>query len=61
MEENTQPSFLAYYMLYYLKKDKNATEKRKKRSVQCGEGAVTDRTYQKLFAKFLGAIDILAK
>ena len=26
-----------------------------------GEGAVTDRTCQKWFAKFLGTIDILAK
>ena len=26
-----------------------------------GEGATTDRTYQKWFVKFLGTIDILAK
>ena len=47
-------------MLYYFKKDKNVT-KCKKRSVLYGKGAVTDRTCQKWFAKFLGTIDILAK
>ena len=48
-------------MLYYFKKGKNATEMQKKICAVCGEGAVTDQTCQKWFAKFLGTIDILAK
>ena len=47
-------------MLYYFKKGKNATETKKIYAVY-GEGAVTDGTCQKCFAKFLGTIDILAK
>ena len=40
-------------MLYYLKKDKNSTEKAKKKCcVAYKEGAVTDRTCQKWFGKF---------
>ena len=40
-------------MFYYFKKSKNATETPKKKiSPVCGEGAVTDRTYQNWFAKF---------
>ena len=39
-------------MLYYFKKGKNATETQKKICVVYGEGAVTDRTCQKWFAKF---------
>ena len=39
-------------MLYYFKKDKNATEMQKKICTVYGEGAVTDRTCQKWFAKF---------
>ena len=46
-------------MLYYFKKGKNAAEIQKICAVN-GEGAVTDWTYQKRFAKFLGTIDILA-
>ena len=46
--------------LYYFKKGKNATEMQKIYAVY-GEGAVTDQTCQKWFAKFLGTIDILAK
>ena len=38
-------------MLYYFKEDKNATEKHKKICAVYGEGAVTDRTCQKRFAK----------
>ena len=50
-------------MLYCFKKDKNATEmqKIKKICAMYGEGAVTDRTCQKWFAKFLGTVDILGK
>ena len=42
-------------MLYYFKKGKNATEMQKKISAVYGEGAVTDRTCQKWFAKFHAA------
>ena len=45
-------------MLYYFNKGKNATKMQKKICAVCREGAVTDRTHQKWFAKFL---DILAK
>ena len=38
-------------MLCYFKKGKNATETHKKICAVCGEGAVTDRTCQKWFAK----------
>ena len=33
----------------------------KERCAVCGEGAVTDQTRQKWFAKFLGTIEIFAK
>ena len=39
-------------MLYYFKKGKNTTETQKKICAVYGEGAVTDRTYQKWFVKF---------
>ena len=39
-------------MLYYFKKDKNATETQKKICAVYGEGAVTDQMCQKWFAKF---------
>ena len=39
-------------MLYYFKKGKNATEAQKKICAVYGEGAVTDRTCRKWFAKF---------
>ena len=48
-------------MLYYFKKDKNATKMQKKICAVYGEGAVTDQTCQKWFAKFLGTIDIVVK
>ena len=38
-------------MLYYFKKGKNTTETQVKICVVCGEGAVTDWTCQKWFAK----------
>ena len=42
-----------HIMLYYFKKGKNATETHtKKMCAVHGEGAVTDRTCQKWFAKF---------
>ena len=48
-------------MLYYFKKGKNLTEMQEKICAVDGEGAVTDRTCQKWFGKFLGTIDILGK
>ena len=60
MEEDTHRFW--HIMIYYLKKGKNATEMQKKKMyVMYGEGAVTDWTCQKWFAKFLGTTDILAK
>ena len=50
MEENRQHFW--YIMLYYFKKGKNATEMQIKICAVCGEGAVTDWTYQKWFVKF---------
>ena len=47
-------------MLYHFKKGKNTTERQKNCAVY-GEGAVTDQTCQKRFAKFLGTTDILTK
>ena len=41
-----------HIMLYYFKKGKNATEMQKKICAVYGEGAVTDRMFQKWFAKF---------
>ena len=41
-----------HIMLYYFKKGKNATKTQKKICAMYGEGAMTDRTYQKWFAKF---------
>ena len=50
MEENIQHFW--HTMLYYFKKGKNATEMQKiKICAVYGEGAVTDRTCQKWFAK----------
>ena len=39
-------------MLYYFKKGKNTTEMQKEICAVYGEGAVTDATCQKWFAKF---------
>ena len=41
-----------HIMLYYFKKAKNTTEMQKKSCSVYGEGAVTDQTCQKWFAKF---------
>ena len=46
MEENIQCFW------HYFKKDKNATDAQKEICAVYGEGAVTDRTCQKWFAKF---------
>ena len=54
MEENTE--HFRHIKLYYFKK--NATETQEKIYAVYGEVAVTDRTCQKWFAKFLGIIDI---
>ena len=43
-------------MLYYFNKGKNTTEMQKKICAASGEGAVTDRTCEKWFAKFLGTV-----
>ena len=40
-----------WHILHYFKKGKNATEMQKNCAVY-GEGAVTDRTWQKWFVKF---------
>ena len=58
--EDDTPHF-QYIMLCYFKKHKNATEMQEKICILYEEGAVTDRMCQKLFAKFPGTIDILAK
>ena len=50
MEEEKQ--HFRHFMLYYFKKGKNATEMQKKICAVYGEGAVTDWTCQKWFAKF---------
>ena len=50
MEENTQ--LFTAHMLYYFKKGKNATGMQKKIHAVYGEGAVTDWTCRKWFAKF---------
>ena len=50
MEENTQ--HIQHIMLYYFKKGKSTTETHKEDCAVCGEGAVTDQTCQKWFAKF---------
>ena len=50
-----------HIVLYCLQKGKNTTETQKKICGVCEEGAVTDRTCPKWFAKLLGTIDSLAK
>ena len=49
-------------MLYHFKKGKNVTEMQEEKNCAVyGEGAVTDRTCQRWFAKLPGTTDILAK
>uniref|UniRef100_A0AC11CZU8 Uncharacterized protein n=5 Tax=Ovis aries TaxID=9940 RepID=A0AC11CZU8_SHEEP len=50
MEEKKQQ--FRHIMLDYFKKGKNATDTKKKICAEYGEGAVTERTCQKWFAKF---------
>ena len=50
MKENMQHS--RHIMLYYFKKGKNTTETQKKICTVYREGAMTDQTCQKWFAKF---------
>ena len=59
MEENMQHFW--HIVLYYFKKDKDATETQKKICAAYGKGAMTDWTCQKWFVNFLGTADILAK
>ena len=53
-EDGRKKQHFRHIMLYYFKKGKNTTETQKKKKVCAvyGEGAVTDRTCQKWFAKF---------
>ena len=48
-------------MFYRFKKGKSTTETHKKFRAVSGQGAVTDGSCQKWFAKFPGTTDILAK
>ena len=50
MEEKKQ--HFGHTMLYYFKKGKNATKTHQKDCAVYGEGAVTDQTCEKWFAKF---------
>ena len=50
MEEKTQ--HFQYIMVYYFKKGKKATGTQKNMCALYGEGALTDRTCQKCFARF---------
>ena len=60
MKENKQ--WFQHIMLYYFKKGKNTTETKKvKVSAVYGEGAVTCRTCQTWFGKFLSATNIFVK
>ena len=59
MEEN--PQHFLCTVRYYFKKSKNTMEMQEKICAVYGEGAVSDRTYQKWFAKFLGTVDISVK
>ena len=59
MEEYKQHFW--HIILYYFKNGKNSTETQKQICAVYREGAVTDSKCQKLFVKFLGTINILAK
>ena len=50
-----------YYALLFQEKVKMQLGMQEKICAVFGEGAVTDSTCQKWFAKFLGSLDILAK
>ena len=51
IEDKRRKATFWHIMLYYFKKGEKATEMQKKICAICGEGAVTDRTCQKSFAK----------
>ena len=60
MEEDTQ--YFQHIILHYFKKGKyNLNAKKKKIYAVYGEGAVTVKSHQKWFVKFLGTTDLLAK
>ena len=46
-------SFLFFFLLYYLKRGKNATEMQKKICAVYGECAVTDQMYEKCLQSFV--------
>ena len=52
IEDGRKKQYFQHIMLYYFKKGKNAIEMQKKICAVYGEGAVTDQTCQKWFAKF---------
>ena len=52
IEDRRKKQHFRHIMLHYFEKGKNATEMQKKICAVFGEGAVTDRTCQKWFAKF---------
>ena len=59
MVENMQHFW--HIMFFISRKVKIQLKHKKKICAVYGEGAVTDQTCQKWFAKFLGSTDILAK
>ena len=59
IEDGRKYTFSVYHA-YYFKKSKNATDVQKKICAVYGEGAVTDQTCQRWFAKFLGSIGFVA-
>ena len=52
IEDGRKKQHFQHIMLYYFKKGKIATETHEKICAVYGEGAVTDQTCQKWFAKF---------
>ena len=52
IEDGRKYTTFWHIMFYYFKKGKNSTETQKKICAVHGEGAVTDQTCQKCFAKF---------
>ena len=61
IEDGRREEHFRCIVLYYFKEGENTTETHKKVCAVCGEGAVTDRTFQKWFEEVLGTIGILAK
>ena len=59
IEDRRKYAFLAYYALLFQEGLKHNRNGKKKICAACGEGAVTDRTCQKWFAKFrTGAVSL---